>query len=69
MPDTVAHERIAVLETQIKHLDIELLEMSKKVNEMHGLLMQAKGFRWALIAFISCVSFTTGTLIPWLFHK
>ncbi len=69
MADTAAHERIAVLEIQIKHLDVELLEISKKVNEMHGLLMQAKGFRWALIAFISCVSFATGTLLPWFMHK
>ncbi len=62
-------ERIAVLETQIKHMDVELENISRKVNEMHAMLLQAKGFRYALVAFVSVVSFVTGTLLPWFLHK
>lgn len=68
MPDT--HERIAVLETQLKHMDVELSKISKHVDEMHAMLMQARGFRYALIAFVSIVSFFTGTILPlWLNSK
>lgn len=68
MPDS--RERIAVLENQIKHLDVEIGKVARQVDEMHSMLMQAKGFRYALIAFVSIVSFFTGTILPlWLNSK
>lgn len=62
-------ERIVKLEVQISHLDDELANVSKKVDEMHAMLMQAKGFRWALVAFVGFISFVSGTILPWIIHS
>ena len=67
--DVQTIERIVKLEVQIGHLDDELANVSKKVDEMHAMLLQAKGFRFALIAFVGVVSFVTGTILPWFLHS
>lgn len=51
-------ERMAVLEANHKHASDKLDKMSEKVDEMHELLLQAKGARWAILA----VSGFTGLL-------
>ena len=43
-------ERLAVLEQKVSHMEAELGRMSAKVDEMHAVLMQARGVRWAIIA-------------------
>jgi len=44
------NERLAVLEQKVSHMEAELGRMSAKVDEMHAVLMQARGVRWAIIA-------------------
>ena len=58
-------ERLAILEQKVSHVETELGRMSAKVDEMHAILLQAKGVRWAVIAVSGLVGFLTG--IPhWL---
>ena len=43
------NERMAVLETKVQHLSEQLEDTHRKVDEMHSLLLQAKGARWVII--------------------
>lgn len=62
---TTAHEdtlreRVARLETKVDHLSEALDKAVKKVDEMHGVMMQAKGARWVLIAAASIAGALAG---------
>lgn len=56
-------ERIVRLETKFEHMDEKMDAAAKKIDEMHTVLMKAKGARWAVIATASVVTFliTTAT--------
>jgi len=43
------NERLAVLEQKVAHMDKSSIEMSAKVDEMHAILLQARGVRWAIM--------------------
>src|SRR2546425_517982 len=49
-------------------LPAELGRMSAKVDEMHAVLMQARGVRWAIIAVAGLVGFLAG-LSHWVIAK
>ena len=53
-------ERIAVLEANQRHHDSKIDNMSKKVDEMHEVLLQAKGARWAILGVASMAGFFAG---------
>jgi hypothetical protein len=53
-------ERIAVLEANQVHMRDKLNEMSSKVDEMHELLLQAKGAKWAILGVASLAGFLAG---------
>jgi len=42
-------ERIAILETNYRHLESKIDGMSEQISEMHDLLLKAKGAKWAII--------------------
>jgi hypothetical protein len=65
---TTSNERIAVLEQKVTRVEPELARMSAKVDEMHAVLMQAKGVRWAIVAVAGAVGFVTG-ISQWLMAK
>ena len=44
------HERLAIVEQKVSHVEAELAKVSRKVDEMHAILLQARGVRWAVIA-------------------
>lgn len=52
--------RIAVLEATQRHLEGKVDSMSTKVDEMHSLLMQARGARWAILGVASLAGFLAG---------
>ena len=54
--------RIARLETHREHHEKKFEEMVKKVDEMHALLMQARGARWAILASAGLAGFLAGNL-------
>lgn len=60
MTDTDA--RIAVLETKHDHLEKQIVKMSEQVDEMHSVLLQAKGARWAILAVAGLAGFMAGKL-------
>jgi hypothetical protein len=62
------NERLAVLEQKVSHMEAELGRMSAKVDEMHAVLMQARGVRWAIIAVAGLVGFLAG-LSHWVIAK
>ena len=62
------NERLAVVEQQVSHMQEQLERISAKVNEMHAILLQAKGVRWAIIAVAGLVGFVTG-ISHWLISR
>src|SRR5262245_55820501 len=61
-------ERLAVLEQQVSHMEAELERMSAKVDEMHAILLQARGVRWAIIVLAGLVGFLAG-LSHWVIAR
>ena len=62
------HERLVRLETRHEHLTEKVEDMADKVDQMHELLVQAKGVRWVIIAMATIGGFLAskvGTVIPW----
>jgi hypothetical protein len=53
-------ERIRALEVQIEHMATTVDHMSTKVDELHSMLMQARGARFALLAIAGLVGFLSG---------
>ena len=62
------NERLAVLEQKVSHMEEELDRMSAKVDEMHAILLQARGVRWAIIAVSGLVGFLVG-ISHWLISR
>lgn len=54
-------DRLVRLEERFGHLDEKLDDATHKINEMHVVLMKAKGARWAVIATASVVTFLVTT--------
>lgn len=62
------HERLVRLETKHEHIAEKVEDMSAKVDEMHELLLQARGVRWIIIAMATVGGFLAskiGAVIPW----
>jgi hypothetical protein len=59
---TPAHpnERLARVEERVDHIEEEVDSISIKVHEMHEVLMQAKGVRWAVMSFSALIGFLIG---------
>ncbi|MDF2114777.1 hypothetical protein PY365_04275 [Roseiarcaceae bacterium H3SJ34-1] len=53
-------ERVVALERDVKHLSAQMDDMNQKVSEMHALLMQAKGARWAMLTLVGIGGFLAG---------
>ena len=47
--EELLRERVAKLEVQMTHLSEKLDDTHKKVEEMHAILLQAKGARWVIV--------------------
>lgn len=58
MPEIEA--RIAVLEASQRFMQQQLAEMSSKVNEMHEVLLQARGAKWAILGVAGLAGFLAG---------
>ncbi len=61
-------ERLVMLEQKVSHMEEELDKMSAKVDEMHAILLQARGVRWAVIAVSGLVGFLAG-ISHWLIAR
>lgn len=71
MPPRADHnalQRLAVLETQqdvmqrsVDKLDARQEQMDRKIDEIHDVLMQAKGAKWAIISTAGFAGFLSGS--------
>lgn len=62
------HERLVRLETKHEHLTDQVSAMAEKVDEMHEVLLQARGVRWLIVIMATIGGFLAskiGTVIPW----
>ena len=55
-------ERIRALEVKIEHMSDAVEHMSSKVDELHSMLMQARGARYAFIAIAGLAGFLSGKI-------
>lgn len=53
-------DRMVRLETDVKHISNDLEGALKKIDEMHNVMMQAKGARWVIIAAASIAGAVAG---------
>lgn len=62
-------DRLIALERDVKHLTKNIDEMSDKVDELHNLLMKARGARWFILAAAALGGFVSAKLamfFPWM---
>lgn len=65
-------DRLIALEVKVDHLTTKLDATAGKVDELHSLLMQARGARWAIIGVAALAGFISaklGPLTAWLGGK
>jgi hypothetical protein len=62
MPQRTDAERLAALEERVRNIEEDVRETRSKVDEIHAVLLQAKGARWAIVAVASCAGFFAGFL-------
>lgn len=55
-------ERIRALEVRIEHMTEAVEHMAKKVDELHSMLLQARGARWAILAMAGAAGFLSGKI-------
>ena len=61
-------DRLIRLEAEVEHLTAGVNAMSAQVKDMHELMMQAKGARWAILGMASIGGFVSAkltTFLPW----
>lgn len=63
---TDTRDRVIRLETKLGHVEQQLSEMQPKLNEMHDLLMQARGARWMIVAVAALAGFLASFASKWL---
>lgn len=73
MSDTTdTRDRVIRLEAEVAHQTQKIEAMADQVSEMHNLIMQAKGARWAILAAASVGGFIAAKLslfFPWFPSK
>ena len=58
--EELLRERVAKLEVQMTHLAEKLDDTHKKVEEMHEILLQAKGARWVIVGLAGVAGLASG---------
>jgi hypothetical protein len=72
MPPKTQQERAAVFEEKLTSLESRVGKIETKVDEMHNVLMQAKGARWAIIGVAGLAGFLSAkmsSIFPHLFNS
>jgi len=58
--------RVAILENDRVHMTKKIDEMAVQLAELHSLMFQAKGARWAILTVVGISSFLAGVASWWL---
>ena len=64
-------DRVIALERDMQHMSSKVDEMAGQVKEMHQLLMQARGAKWAIVGLATVGGFISAklsALFPWFSH-
>ena len=64
-------DRVIALERDMQHMSSKVDEMAGQVKEMHQLLMQARGAKWAIVGLATVGGFISAklsALFPWFGH-
>jgi hypothetical protein len=72
MPPKTQQERAAVFEEKLISLESRVGKIETKVDEMHNILMQAKGARWVILGAAMLAGFLLSKLsiiFPHLFNS
>jgi hypothetical protein len=56
-PSPRFNQRLAIVEQKVCRMEVALDKIARKVDEMHAILSQARGARWAVIAVSGLVGF------------
>lgn len=62
-------ERIARLEAELDHVTETMDKMAKKVDDVHELMLKARGAQWAFYGIAGLIGFATsklGAFATWL---
>ena len=62
-------QRIAILETKIEHLSIQLAETNKMMTEMRDVLLQARGAKWVIVGTAGIIGVLTSVLTHFIQFK
>ena len=54
--------RLATLEADYRHMSVKMDGMSDKIDEMHELLLKAKGAKWAIIGLATLGGFLSAKI-------
>jgi hypothetical protein len=60
--EELLRERVAKLEVQMTHLSEKLDDTHQKVEEMHAILLQAKGARWVIVGMAGVAGLASGLI-------
>ena len=66
--EELLRERVARLEVQMGNLSGKLDDTHRKVEEMHAILLQAKGARWVIVRLAGVAGLASGLVakfMPW----
>lgn len=58
--EELLRERVAKLEVHMEHLAAKLDDTHQKVEEMHAILLQAKGARWVIVGLAGVAGLASG---------
>ena len=62
MDEQQLHVKVALLERDFKHMSEKFDQMAAQVAELHEIMTQAKGARWAILTVVAVGGFFAGKL-------
>ena len=64
--EEILRERVAKPEVQMMHLSEKVDDTHKKVEEIHAILLQAKGARWVIVGLVSVAGLASGLVAKFM---
>lgn len=64
--ETDTRDRVIALEVKVQNLTVTVDSMAVQVDQMHDLLMQARGARWAIVGAATVGGFMAAKAVAWI---
>lgn len=65
-PRNDTRDKVVALEVKVDNLTEKVIDLSEKVEELHNILIQAKGARWMLMFLVALGGFVAAKITPFL---